>query len=130
MNSPQPSSLQALSVPYLSNVLDPPLLTPTCLSPKCPTWNNMFLARTMNKLQRYSLVSGSELTLWFKWPEIILLTLVAYVQRGLWYLVCKFVPVSVCYHVFCNYAQLGNEIAIATNRLLPVTTSFEKRRFS
>ena len=35
-------------------------------------------------------------------------------QRGLQYLVCKSVCPSVCYHVFCHYAQQGGQNAIPT----------------
>ena len=45
-----------------------------------------------------------------------LLTLGAHAQRGLQYLVCKSVCPSVrrsvCYHVFCHYAQQGGQKAI------------------
>ena len=46
------------------------------------------------------------------------LTLGAHAQRGLQYLVCHSVRpsvcLSVCYHVFCHYAQQGGEKAIPT----------------
>ena len=41
-----------------------------------------------------------------------LLTLGAHAQRGLQYLVCKSVRLSVCYHVFCHHAQQGGQKAI------------------
>ena len=42
------------------------------------------------------------------------LTLGAHAQRGLQYLVCHSVRLSVCYHVFCHYAQQGGQKAIPT----------------
>ena len=43
-------------------------------------------------------------------------------QRGLWYLVCKYVCVSVCVsvclYIFTHYTEQGNEIAIPTGFLL------------
>ena len=35
-------------------------------------------------------------------------------QQGLQYLVCHSVCPSVCYHVFCHYAQQGGQKAIPT----------------
>ena len=49
-------------------------------------------------------------------------TLIDVAQRGLQYLVrkcvCLSVCPSVCYHVFCDYAQRDNKIAIPTGSLL------------
>ena len=39
-------------------------------------------------------------------------------QRGLQYFVCKSVRLSVCYHVFCHYAQQGGQKAIPTGSVL------------
>ena len=43
-----------------------------------------------------------------------LLTLGAHAQRGLQYLVCKSVRLSVRYPLFCHYAQQGGQKAIPT----------------
>ena len=45
-------------------------------------------------------------------------------QRGLQYLVCHSVRPSVCYHVFCHYAQQGGQKAIPTG-LVPHWLDFK-----
>ena len=47
-------------------------------------------------------------------PLLSFLTLGAHAQRGLQYLVCHSVCLSVCYHVFCHYVQQGGQKAIPT----------------
>ena len=44
----------------------------------------------------------------------LFLTLGVHAQRGLQYMVCKSVCLSVCYHVFCHYTQQGGQKAIPT----------------
>ena len=62
----------------------------------------------------------------------VLLTLGAHAQRGLQYLVCHSVcpsiRLSVCYHVFCHYAQQGGQKAIPTGSV-PHWLDFKKGDF-
>ena len=57
-----------------------------------------------------------------------LLTLGTHAHRGLQYLVCHSVRPSVCYHVFCHYAQQGSQKAIPTGSV-PHWLDFKKGDF-
>ena len=50
-------------------------------------------------------------------------------QRGLQYLVCKCVRLSVCYHVFCDYVQRDNKTAIPTGSSLHTGLILKKAIF-
>ena len=68
------------------------------------------------------------LSVFFSSFQCLLLTLGAHAHRGLQYLVCHSVRPSVCYHVFCHYAQQGGQKAIPTGSV-PHWLDFKKSDF-